>query len=627
MESKRILILLMLSIFLSSLLVRPAFLQTGQPKYGGTFVTAIYSEPVTLLPTPTSRWADHCVSCKMYEGLVSHDLDGEPYGLLAESWTVSADGLTYTFNLRQNATWHDGVNFTSADVAFSVPVWYDVNPYGRTLFECIDTVDTPDDYTAVFNLKYVFPSLITYLCVRYATIMPKHIYEGTDIEDNPHNFADCVGTGPWMFDSWVAGQAITLVRNPNYWKGGLPYLDRLVFKIIPDATGRITALEAGEVDFVPYGVPTTEVERLMSLPDFETTYSGWELIAVTYAFRFNLRNPILDDVRVRKAMAYAVDRAQVAELGSSNVFSPEISTIAKTVQWCYNPDVEPYTQNLTKARELLDLAGYPEGGGGIRFSIECMHRSGAAEDQKMSEVLRDQWAAVGINLVLRPTETGVLYDLVGRFEFETYFATQPTGPEPVVEVGGAYHSKSMDLVDPEENIVGYNNSRVDWLLEQANIEPNRTVRAEYLKEFQEITVDELPTMTVVEKRYPSVASKDYKNIITNPWASRDQYETTYWTLGYDVSPEGAAEAIEDAEDTLDGLEAQFYDVTAAREKLDEAKAALADNNYASAQSLANEAVTLAVPPYLLYGIIAGAVIVVVLIAGVYWYRKRRLPTK
>jgi peptide/nickel transport system substrate-binding protein len=233
----------------------------SKPKRGGTIVIGTPFEPRQLNLAITTSWADLLVACKVFNGLLRFPDKGypEPQPDLAEKWSISPDGKRITFNLVHNARWHDGVPFTSADVKFTYEkVTRELSPI-RSVFQSITKIVTPDPYTVVIERSRPFSLL--YFNGSGGAILPKHLYENTDIATNPHNLRP-VGTGPFKLKEWVKGSHIELVRSGDYFKPGKPYLDRVIFKFIGDVPSGIAALEKGEIDYLPRWIPVGEVERL-----------------------------------------------------------------------------------------------------------------------------------------------------------------------------------------------------------------------------------------------------------------------------------------------------------------------------------------------------------------------------
>ena len=215
-------------------------------KHGGTLNVVIQPEPPILVSLTHTAGPTTRVSGKVTEGLVTFDLDFNPRPQLATSWQKSEDGLSYRFELRRGVKWHDGRDFTSADVAHSIELLKQHHPRGRGTLASVREVRTPDPHVAEIVLDKPAPYLLAALTASESPIVPRHIYEGTDPLANPNGRAP-IGTGPFVFKEWKQGSHIVLERNPNYWDPGKPYLDRIVIRFIADANARAVALETGEI--------------------------------------------------------------------------------------------------------------------------------------------------------------------------------------------------------------------------------------------------------------------------------------------------------------------------------------------------------------------------------------------
>jgi peptide/nickel transport system substrate-binding protein len=221
-----------------------------QPRYGGTMILATLADPGSLNPGLTTSVPTHVVTGPIFNGLVGHDFTFAPVPDLAERWSVSPDGRVYTFHLVQHALWHDGQPVTSADVKFTFEEVL-LKYHGRTraaLGQNLRGVETPDPHTVVFRFKDPYAPFLALIDVVNAPILPRHIYAAEDIQRHPASNAP-VGSGPFKFKEWVRGDHITLVRNDGYFKPGKPYLDRIVIRIMPDATAATIAFDKGEVDY------------------------------------------------------------------------------------------------------------------------------------------------------------------------------------------------------------------------------------------------------------------------------------------------------------------------------------------------------------------------------------------
>ena len=265
---------------------------------GGTLNFIVTPEPTALVDLATTATNVLKVSPKVVEGLLEYDFKFQPKASLATSWEVSDDSRKYVFHLRRGVKWHDGKPFTSADVAYSIQMLRQVHPRAKTTFANVTDVATPDPYTVVITLSKPAPYLIKAFSSSETPIVPKHIYEGTDVLTNPANNAP-IGTGPFRFVKWVRGSYVEYVRNDDYWDKGKPWLDRIVVKVINDPAARTIAFEDGSVDLSGDSpVPLSDLERLKANPKLGLETRGYEFQAGVARIEFNLDNPVLKNPKV-----------------------------------------------------------------------------------------------------------------------------------------------------------------------------------------------------------------------------------------------------------------------------------------------------------------------------------------
>lgn len=527
MQSKKRACVLLLPVLLLVLFAN-AFFPFSSGEVEKVLVMAQTSEPRTLNMALTVTFYDELVAGQIFQGLVGHDWQMAPKPELAESWEISADGLTITFHLVRNVKWHDGQLFTSADVKFSFEqVLLPYHPAGKSNFAVISSIETPDPITVVFKLKNPFPALFKFLTAMYAAIVPKHLYEGTDILKNAFNGAP-IGTGPFKFKEWIKGDHITLVKNENYFKENKPYLDMVVVRIIPDMSALMMAFEKGEVNYVPYYFPYYEVDRFKKMEGFNVTlqFSPW---CITDELGFNLNNPILKNVEVRRAILYAIDRKDIlTKVGFDNGILAT-GPIANTpfTAWAYNPNVVKYDRDLEKANNLLDQAGYPKGADGIRFKINVYVIAARYDHIEEAELIRDQLKEVGVSLEI----VAVDYAVWDQNVFKTWnfdiaiVAMTAGGPDPHYEFQH-YHS-TRHIPVSWSNFIGYNNSRVDQLFELGMIEINKTKRAQYYYEIQDIMAKELPAAWIFVRYSVSAYNTKFEGLPPGVWMSEGMEDVNY----------------------------------------------------------------------------------------------------
>jgi peptide/nickel transport system substrate-binding protein len=465
---------------------------------GGTIVVGVTADPGQFNIGITTAGGTHAVADILYNGLLQFDEKLNPQPSLAEKWSISPDGKTYTFTLVKGVQWHDGKPLTSADVKFSFEQIL-LKYHARTsagLMPVLDGIDVPDDTTVVFRFKQPYAPLLRRLDVVEAPILPKHIYENTDVQQNPAN-NNPIGSGPFKFKEYVKGDHVTFVRNENYFKPGLPYADQVIFKIIPQASTASLALEQGEIDYLG-GVPGPDVARLQKNSDIALVRSpagpGGSFCIETMIF--NMRKPPFDKLRVRQAFAYGINRQQLLDQVQFGQGRVATGPIASTMTWAYNPAVMKYPYDPAQAAALLDQAGYPKGSDGKRLKVVFVNATSFA---KTAEVVRENMGQVGVDVQLDTLEVNAANDrMFTKNDFDIGIASYCNGPDPEIGVTRAYVSSNIKVGVPFSNGAAYRNARVDELFAQAAATVDPAQRAKLYSEIQDILVKEVPYWWTVE---------------------------------------------------------------------------------------------------------------------------------
>lgn len=460
-------------------------------------------EPTVLTTGLTTAPATQLISPKIFDGLLYLSPANGPQPQLAESWSLSPDGLQMTFKLRPGVLWHDGKPFTSQDVAFSVmEVWKKYSSRGRSAFPNVESVDTPDPLTAVWNLSRPTPYLLSALNARDSQVLPRHIYEGTDILNNPANTAP-IGTGPFRLKEWVRGNYLVLERNTTYWQSGKPLLDQVIYRFMPDPSSVSAALETGSVQ-VAYAdtLSNSEIKRLKNNPaltvhDRLNTYGGTGIMA----FEFNLQRPQFQDVRVRQALAHAIDKDFILKhilLGQGTTAD---SPIPKNFPQFYSADVPQYPFDLKRAAALLDAAGLKPDKDGIRLRIKNDPNPSAVY-QQTANFLRSSFAKIGVKLEIRNQDYAEFIDRIyGRYDFDTNLSPASTAPDPAIGLQRFYWSRNIQSGVAYSNATHYVSPEVDALLEQAQIDNDPQRRWALYDQVQKKVLEDLP-------RIPIISSED-----------------------------------------------------------------------------------------------------------------------
>jgi peptide/nickel transport system substrate-binding protein len=498
----------LLAVLLASLAASIAFAQ-GKPQPGGTAVLVVGADPAQLNPNVTVGVPDVLTGCLLNDGLTRLASGFKVIPALAKSWEVSPDGLTYTFQLNP-ATFHDGKPLTSADVKFtlmevSAKFGSKFNAPGRA----IKDIETPNPQTVIVKLGKPFgPFLFSLSCEQNAAILPKHLFEGTDILKNPASTSKPVGAGPFMLTEWVRGSHLTFVKNPKYWTSGEPYLDRVIVKIMPDASARMLALQAGEVDYIDqYYFPISAVNVMRNDPRFslkEVSYPSTDIIIL------NTRKAPLNNPKVRQALLQAIDRQFILKnvfLGSGQVGKSAFDT---RLGWSYNPNVDfdkLYPYSAQAAMKLLDEAGLKPGADGTRFTIRLSFDTARGEYTSWAQALQRFWQAAGIKVVLEGAERPVVLKRVySDYDFDATLQNYSTAGDPALGVARAYHSESIKQGTTFNNATGYSNPEVDKLFDEGRDAPNQAARAVAYHKVQEILARDLPVLLVHQQAQIGAAS-------------------------------------------------------------------------------------------------------------------------
>lgn len=503
--------LLVLSCWLSTTVLGHA----EEPKSGGEVVMTISGDPAGLNPALTTDAISMPLGSLVYEPLVRFGSGFIVEPNLAESWTISSDGLTYTFNLVE-ATWQDGEPFTSEDVKFTLA---EISPKYAPQFAAaakrIKEIRTLGDRKVEITLTAPYgPFLGSLTAERNAQILPKHIFEGTDVTTNPASLTSPVGTGPFVLKEWVRGSHLTFEKNPHYWRKGRPYLDRVIARIIPAAAQRSLSLRAGEVDYVeayffPLGdIPTFKGDDRFVL--FEAAFPASDVIVI------NTKRPPLDRPEVRQALLQAIDREYLTAAAYFGTGAPAKSAIDSRLEWAADPAVDytklyPYDADAANAK--LDAAGIERDGSGVRFTIDLLIDATKPELPQIAEALKQYWAAIGVKVEIVGVERAVMVSkLYGEYDYGAALRTYDTGGDPAAGVARLYTTDSIDPARKFNNASQYSNPEVDSLFIKGQNAATVEERAKYYKEVAQILAKDLPVLNYHERAYISAVSSRVKNV-------------------------------------------------------------------------------------------------------------------
>lgn len=501
---------------------------------GGTAVVLVQPEPPTLGIYMNSSMPIGQVTGKIYEGLVELNNELKPIPLLAESWTISQDGKEFRFKIREGIKFHDGTKFSSEDAKTSIEIVSKNNPRSVGTFRELESVTTDGPNILILTFKNPVPYIFAGLTGIDAPMMPKHALDGQSI-DKSKLANHPIGTGPFKFSEWRRGEFVRLDKNENYWKKGLPYLDRVVARFVSDASTRTSLIEKGAVHFAGLGaVPFNSVKKLEENPSLVVTTDGNELISQVSELTINNLKAPFDNKKVRQALNYSIDRKFLVDnvfFGYAKPAKGPLSSNYKVTGF-YNDSVIDYavSNRIELANKLLDEAGYPRKENGIRFEMIHDVLPYGEEWRRAAEAVQQQLAAVGIKVTLRNEDvptwlrriyTNYDYDMTSNFLFNL--------ADPVIGMHRGIHSRFINKGVGFVNGARWSNSSADNFMDIATIEMNHESRAKAYRDLMDVTAEESPIIYTVEITFPTVYNKKLHNAITpqgvygsfsNAWLSK-----------------------------------------------------------------------------------------------------------
>ncbi len=499
------------------------------PRRGGVLTVHFATEQRILNPSLQASTGVYIVGGKIQEALLDLDAQGNPVGVLAESWESAPDGLTHTFRLRRGVTWHDGRPFTSADVQFTaMEMWKKILNYGTTLQQFLTEVQTPDAHTAVFKYSRPMPQgLLLRALPDLGYISPKHVFETGDIRQNPANTAP-IGTGPFRFVQYERGQFIIAERYNNYWRNNMPYLDRVVWRVVGDRAAAAAQMESGQLLFSPYSaLSIADMQRLGRDPRFESTTRGNEGNVRTNTLEFNFRNPILADIRVRRAIAHSLNVPFFIENFLGPFAKPGTGPIPSVSTDYYPTSPMPqYGFDQALANRLLDEAGHRRGTGGVRFSLRLNPAPWGEDIALWATFIQQSLSQVGIRVeIVRLDAAGFLRSVYNDWNFDLASGWHQYRSDPAVSTTVWYRSGSPRGA-PWTNQWGWTDPNIDGIIDNAATEVDPVKRRALYADFVRAVQTELPLWMPIEQIFVSVFNRRIRNAGNNPrWASSTWHDT------------------------------------------------------------------------------------------------------
>ena len=477
---------------------------------------ALQAAPVTL------------VGPQIFASPLRFDRDWNPQPYLAQSWTFQDDGRSLLLRLVPNATFHDGRPITSEDVAFSIMTIKANHPFS-TMLAPVERVDTPSPSIAIIRLKHEYPALLLALSPALCPIMPKHVYgDGQDFRNHPRNATHPVGSGPYKVVEFTPRERIVLERHPGFFIEGRPKFERVIFRIIGDMSAQALALERGEVDMLTGPVTVSQSAQLAKVPHVAVVKKGGEAIGPVGWLEFNHRRKPFDDVRVRQAIASAIDKEFIVRKLHQGVTQVATGPIAPGTPF-HSDKVEPYRVDLARANRLLDDAGYKRNAQGTRLAFTVDYQPGNPDNyQTVAEYLKPQLAKIGVDVTVRASPDFPTWARrVGNWEHDASTMGAFMWGDPSIGIHRTWVSTNIRQGVIFSNTAGYSNPKVDALLARATEERDTAKRAALYAQFQKILADDaVAAFTHVWSRGFAVRD-DLADLPTGIWSNSAPLDQIY----------------------------------------------------------------------------------------------------
>jgi len=521
MKNKNSLRMLIAAFIVAAMLLASVTQAGAQISRGGTLTVDLVSEPTNNDPL-TLAWNSGFLGAQLFNSLLTMDSNLKPQPSLATSWKIDAQTGTYTFQLRKDVVWHDGQPFTGDDVKFAFEqIISKYDNFGATYFKNV-TVSVGGD-TVVIKPGRFLPGLqMSLFASPDAEIYPKHVLDGQDFLKSTFRTTNPIGTGPFVMKTWVKGSYIELGRNEKYFNAPKPYLDKIVIRFVNDPAALIAGLQRGEIQYIFRGIPFEAYNTLKQ----STTLQVNPYVRPPYAAALwlNVKAQYLSDVNVRRAIAYALNRDDIAAKATQ--------ALSKPIQFMIDPSVVPpsptlttYSYDLAKANALLDQAGYKKGADGMRFSLELMTRTGEPDEQLFSQLIKDSLAAIGINLSIKTVDFATFLSLQAKFQYQMQTIKYWLNPIWTYQlfttewIGKGSFTNNFQYSDPKTDDL-----MNSWLKES---DPAKQVSL--LQQVEDQLSQNLPAIVLYQVVWLNVINNDFKgpDLPVGKWIFADSLENTY----------------------------------------------------------------------------------------------------
>jgi peptide/nickel transport system substrate-binding protein len=486
--------------------------QAGQefftPEPGGMLVEATIGDASNLIPMLAGDASSHQIAGLIYPGLIRYNPEWEIEPYLAKSFEIKNGGKTIVFHLRKGLKWQDGAPFTSADIMYGFKTITDPDtptPYAEDFLQ-VSKAEAPDDYTFIVHYAEPFaPALGSW---GNLVVLPKHLLAGKDIAKSGLTRKP-VGLGPYRFMEWKTQERIILEADTSFFEGE-PYITRYVYRVTPDTATQFLELKSGGIGMM--GLTPIQYKKQTATKFFRENFQTFRYLGNGYTYLgFNLKKELFKDIRVRRAISYAIDKKEIIEGALLGLGKPATGPI-KPGTWAYNPNVKKYTYDPEKAKALLAEVGWKDTDGdgildkgGKKMAFTIVTNQGNNQRKKAGEIIQRRLKAIGIDVKLRVIEwASFIKEFINKREFDATILGWSLSPDP--DQYDIWHSSKTG--EAEFNFITYKNKELDALLEKGRHTFDREERKKAYFRIQEILAGEQPYVFLyVPESLPAVTKR------------------------------------------------------------------------------------------------------------------------
>ncbi|ALM82278.1 ABC transporter substrate-binding protein [Bordetella sp. N] len=507
----------------------PAWAQGATaPRKGGVLTATIgFPEPHTMFAPAGGGGSPAFTAARVLETLVriAPDLSVSPH--LATAWAVDPDHQRYKVTVRQGVKWHDGKDFTAADVAFTIgEYWKQIAAGGALTALKRAYASSAQEVTVEFDKP--IPEFTFLYALGTLNVIPAHIYGKGDLNTNPANNAP-VGTGPYRFQRWVRGSRAEFERNAQYWQPSLPNPDRLVVRWWREPSARAAALEAGELDIgVQNPVPFADIKRLRDSGKFLVSDKNYEISDWDATLVFNAKNPITQHQAVRQAILHTLDLKYIADVIYQGFATPARSIIGSHNTLYYNPDVPQYPFDKARAEKLLDEAGFPRKEGGKRFAVRLVAAGWVDENGKLGAYIRQALQDIGVDVELRvPDRAGSLKAIYTDYDFDLAITNAGSPAEPVPGTTQLFTSEGIARGLAFRNASQWSDPKFDALVDKITFEIDAAKRKQLIHDYAVQAATAATNVRLVEVKQLTVARSVVQGLPNVADIKRDSWDSIW----------------------------------------------------------------------------------------------------